>query len=153
MSTSNGISHIPVSPCLPSVELCAAFSFFARFIVSRIASTLANPWAAANNAELKKIDHFSDIMNPYDFRSVGSDTFAPAKKEARNLLFFIGILLSSKTGKRRGGGYLWQSLDIEAQRGDAISVSNGISYSRGLAEIFYVLQPSVLFWRQRYLAF
>lgn len=70
--------------------------------VSHIASTSANPGAAAHNAETEKFAHYYDIMKRYDFRPIGFGTFGPAGREAKNLLFISKLLSSRTSGKRSG---------------------------------------------------
>ena len=139
----DGMSLVPVKDgrCLVWDATCVD-----TLCVSHLASSLANPGAAANNAEADKFTHYTDIMQRYDFRPVGFETFGPAGKEAKKLLNFIGKRLTVSTGEKRSTQFLWQRCSIEIQRGNAISVLATIPYSRGLDEIFYLLQPSFVFW-------
>lgn len=55
---------------------------------SSIASTLANPGAAANKAESEKFAHYLDTMNRYDFRSVGFVTLNQLEKK-QSIFYFL----------------------------------------------------------------
>jgi hypothetical protein len=74
------------------------------------------------------------VFSPLAFETVG-----PWGPESKALISTIGRKITEKTGEKRATEFLRQRISIEIQRGNAASILNTHSDTRGLDEIFYVL--------------
>ena len=59
--------------------------------------------------------------------------------EARKIIGEIGKKLISNTNETRAAAFLKQKISLEIQRGNAVSVLDTAPVSRGLHEIFFLL--------------
>jgi hypothetical protein len=71
------------------------------------------------------------VFNPLAF-----ETFEPWGPESKALISTIGRKITEKTGEKRATECLRQQISIEIQRGNAASILNTQSDTRGLDEIF-----------------
>ena len=94
--------------------------------------------AAKKTAELKwrKYRLLADV---YDFVPVCIETYGACDVEGVDLINKIGSKLKEVTAEIRSATFLWQSIMMAVQRGNAISVLGTILHSDDskLEEIFY----------------
>ena len=69
--------------------------------------------------------------------------FAPSAKE---LIAMLGKRITERTGEKQATAFLSQRISIVIQRGNAVSILDTVSHTRGLDEVFYAFglkrQPS-----------
>ncbi|GAU90699.1 hypothetical protein RvY_03079 [Ramazzottius varieornatus] len=94
---------------------------------------------AANQAEEKKRSKYVELEGRYLFCAVEFETFGVFGNEARDLIQKIGKKIMDRTGEPRSLSFLKQKISIEIQRGNAACVFGTFAQSRGLEEIYNIL--------------
>ena len=95
--------------------------------------------SAAENAERKKTEKYRDLGSQYLFYPVGFETFGTWGPSATELLEAIGRKMADQSGESRSAQFLKQRISVDIQRGNCYCVLGTVKESRGLDEIFYIL--------------
>ena len=91
--------------------------------------------AAAKEAEVKKLDHYSHLINRFHFVPFAVETLGPFGADAISLTRNIGKKISDLTGDHRATSFLFQRLSVAIQRGNAIAILGTVPQSRPLIEL------------------
>ena len=92
----------------------------------------------------KKCAKYAGLLGRYYFCPLAFETFGTWGEQAKELITDIGKRIADQTGERRSVEFLRQKISIEIQRGNAASVFGTLPSSRGLDQIFYVLDAKTL---------
>ena len=95
--------------------------------------------SATENAERKKTEKYSDLGSQYLFYPVGFETFVTWGPSATELLQAVGRRMADQSGESRSVQFLKQRISVDIQRGNCYCVLGTVKESRGLDEIFYIL--------------
>ena len=92
--------------------------------------------AAANEREKIKRKNYMELANDYWFVPVGAESFGSWGSDGHKLVKEIGKKVMEETGEKRSSFYLFQSISMAIQRGNASCVLGTVPRSEGLEEIF-----------------
>ena len=92
--------------------------------------------AAAEFREKTKTKHYKELANDYWFIPVAAETFGSWGSDGHKLVKEIGKKVMEETGEKRSSFYLFQSISMAIQRGNASCVLGTVPRSEGLEEIF-----------------
>ena len=106
---------------------------------SYIDASVKEPGKVACEAEKRKIKHYEHLMHSYHFVPVSVETYGTFGELAQELIRDIGKLIMEQSGEKRSTAFLFQSIGIAVQRGNAISVQGTMKEDKdSLEEIFLV---------------
>ena len=94
---------------------------------------------AATEAERLKTIKYQNITDHFIFSPVGFETMGPWGPSAKELISLIGRRITDRTGEKQATEFLRQRISIAIQRGNAASISDTVSHSKGLDELFMLL--------------
>jgi hypothetical protein len=101
--------------------------------------TVKEAGKAAENAEERKIVKYSNLAGRYHFQPLGFETLGAWGPSAKALISTIGKKVRERSGEPRSLEFLRQRISIEIQRGNAASIMGTLPTSRGLGEVYYIL--------------
>ena len=94
--------------------------------------------AAAEKAEKLKLSKYKEISADYHMVPIAVETLGSWGHEGQNLINCIGKKIQDITGEKRSTFYLFQSISMAIQRGNAASVLGTAKTGKKLDEIFYL---------------
>ena len=94
--------------------------------------------AAAEKAEKGKLSKYEEIQKDYYMVPVAVETFGAWGPEGISLVQTIGKKLQDLTGEKRSTFFLFQSISMAVQRGNATSVLGTVKSGEKLDEVFYL---------------
>ena len=94
--------------------------------------------SAAEKAEKSKLAKYEEISKDYYMVPVAVETFGAWGPEGACLIKSIGKKIQDQTGEKRSTFYLFQSISMAIQRGNAVSVLGTTKPGEKLNEIFYL---------------
>ena len=103
---------------------------------SHVQSNSQEAGKSAEQAEKSKFTKYDYLTTKYTFIPVATETMVTFGKIAMKFIREIGGRIAERTGEPRSTYYLFQSLSIAIQRGNAASVIGTLPNSRELDEIF-----------------
>ena len=92
--------------------------------------------AAAEKREKDKISHYKELSDDYWFVPIGAETFGSWGSEGHKLVKEIGKKVMEETGEKRSSFFLFQSISMAIQRGNASCLLGTVPRSEGLEEIY-----------------
>ena len=95
--------------------------------------------AAAEAREVIKSSKYTDLSETYCFTPIGIETFGSWGIEGHKLVKEIGKKVMEETGEKQSASFLFQSISIAIQRGNASCILGTVPHSEGLDEIFEFL--------------
>ena len=107
--------------------------------LTHVVDSAGRAGSAAENAEKKKTEKYSDLGSQYLFYPVGLETFGTWGPSATDLLEAVGRKMAEQSGESRSVQFFKQRISIDIQRGNCYCVLGTVKESRGLDEIFYIL--------------
>ena len=108
------------------------------FAQSYLNKTSQQAGHAANQAEIKKIHHYSDLADHFVFIPVATETSGVFGDIGLRFIKQIGGKIAEVTNEKRSTAYLIQRLSVAIQKGNAASIMGTIPPSKNLKEIFYL---------------
>ena len=90
---------------------------------------------------MQKSKHYQDLTN-YHFIPIAVETFGAWGSQGRKLIKEIGKRIQEVTGEKRSTFYLFQTISIAIQRGNAACVIGTAPTSEGLDEVFEFVDHS-----------
>ena len=104
---------------------------------SSINQSAKEPGKVASNAETRKINHYQNLTNDYIFVPISVETLGVWGDLGMDFIKEVGRKIKDETGEKRSTSFLFQSISIAVQRGNALSVLGTVQEdSTGLDEIF-----------------
>ena len=97
--------------------------------------------SAAEFREEEKSKHYKDLTN-YHFVPVAVETFGAWGSRGWKLVKEIGRKMCDVTGEKRSAFYLFQSISVAVQRGNAACIIGTAPASEGLEEVFDFIEHS-----------
>ena len=92
--------------------------------------------AAAEAREAGKTSKYTTLSESYWFTPIGLETFGSWGSEGLKIVKEIGKKVIEETGEKRSTFFLFQSISIAIQRGNASCILGTVPHSEGLDEIF-----------------
>ena len=97
--------------------------------------------SAAEIREDIKSKHYEDLTN-YNFVPVAVETLGAWGSKGRKLIKEIGRKVCEVTGEKRSTFYLFQSISVAVQRGNAACIIGSAPKSEGMEEVFEFVEHS-----------
>ncbi|GAU92581.1 hypothetical protein RvY_04644 [Ramazzottius varieornatus] len=107
--------------------------------LTNFAMSTAKAGSAADAAEKRKITKYEDIGSQFEFCPVGLETLGPWGPSATALFEAVGKKMAEVTGEPRSFQFFKQRVSIDIQRDYCYSVLTTVRDTKGLDEVFYVL--------------
>ena len=105
---------------------------------AHLKETSKHPGAAAEKAEKMKIAKYKQLQKDYHMVPVAVETFGGWGPEGASLIKTLGKIIQDKTGEKRSTFFLFQSISLAVQRGNAASVLGTARPGDQLDEIYYL---------------
>ena len=112
---------------------------------SYIKETSNRPGAAAEKAEKLKLSKYEEISKDYLMVPIAVETFGAWGPEGVHLIKSIGQKIQNLTGEKRSTFFLFQSISMAVQRGNAASILGTVKSGKSLDQIFYLCKQSYIF--------
>ena len=97
-----------------------------------------NAWKATELAEKRKSTHYQELSRQYVVTPIAMETLGSWGPQTVKFIKDLGSRISEITGEKRSTSYLFLSLGIAVQRGNAASISGTVPSAKKLDEIFYL---------------
>ena len=106
---------------------------------SHIAQTSQEAGSSATQAEKKKLSHYADLpTSGYTIMPVACETLGSWAQMGMKFIQEIGSRIAGSIGEKRSTSYLFQSIGIAIQRGNAASIAGTVPSSKQLDELYYL---------------
>ena len=105
---------------------------------SHIKDTAKSPGAAATKAEKIKFAKYEEIKKSYHMIPIAIETFGAWGPEGLSFIKNIGQKIKQLTGNKRSTFFLFQSISMAIQRGNAASILGTVKSGKKLDEIYYL---------------
>ena len=105
---------------------------------SYLKETSIKSGSAAEKAENAKLAKYDDIRKDYYMVPIAVETFGAWGPEGAKLISSIGEKIKTLTGEKRSTFFLFQSISMAVQRGNAVSILGTAKPGQKLDEIFYL---------------
>ena len=90
-------------------------------------------------AEKKKLSHYADLaQSGYIVMPVANETLGSWAPMGIKFIKDIGGRIADTTGEKRSTSFLFQSIGIAIQRGNAASIAGTVPSSKQLDELYYL---------------
>ena len=106
--------------------------------LSHVAATSTEAGKSAAQAEIKKLRHYEELARNYTVMPVAVETMGSWGQIGLKFVKDLGSRIADVTGEKRSTSFLFQSLGMAIQRGNAASVSGTIPNAKSLHELFYL---------------
>ena len=106
--------------------------------ISYVGATCKEAGRAAKLAERKKETHYEELVGRYIVTPVAMETLGCWGPQSIKFVKDLGSRIAEISGEKRSTSYLFQSLGIAAQRGNATSITGTVPSAKKLDEIFYL---------------
>ena len=106
--------------------------------MSYVGATSREAGKAAELAEKRKATHYQDLAAQYIVTPVAMETLGSWGPESIKFIKDLGGRIAQISGEPRSTSYLFQSLGMAAQRGNAVSIAGTVPSAKKLDEIFYL---------------
>ena len=94
--------------------------------------------STAEKAENLKLSKYNELENDYHMVPIAVETLGAWGPQGLHLIKCIGKKIQNQTGEKRSTFYLFQSISMAVQRGNAASVLGTVKAGKKLDEIFYL---------------
>ena len=105
---------------------------------SNLSFTVTGAGKSAEQAELRKRGHYSELSKTYHFQPVASETFGAWAPSSHKFLCDLGNRVKMASGQHSAKFYLFQTLGMEIQRGNAASILGSFDQKEKLEEVYYL---------------
>ena len=105
---------------------------------SYLKETSKRAGSAAEKAEKAKLNKYEEIEKDYYMVPIAVETFGAWGPESARLIKSIGKKIQDHTGEKRSTFFLFQSISMAIQRGNAASILGTVKSGDKLDEIFYL---------------
>ena len=105
---------------------------------SHVAATSKESGKSAAQAEIKKLGHYEELKRSYIVMPVAVETMGSWGQMGLKFVKDLGSRIADVTGETRSTSFLFQSISMAIQRGNAISVSGTAPNTKSLHELFYL---------------
>ena len=106
---------------------------------SHVPSTAQEAGKAAQQAEKKKLSHYADLATSgYITMPVANETLGPWAPMGLKFIKEIGSRIADAKGDKRSTSFLFQSIGIAIQRGNAASIAGTVPSAKQLDDLYYL---------------
>lgn len=105
---------------------------------SHINETSKTAGAAAEKASKMKLSKYEEIQKNYLMIPIAIETFGAWGREGKSFIKSIGQKIKNLTGNKKSTFYLFQSISMAVQRGNAASILGTVKNGKTLDEIYYL---------------
>ena len=107
--------------------------------ISHIADTSQEAGKSAIVAEKRKLSHYKDLATSgYIVMPVANETLGSWAPMGIKFIKDIGSRVAESTGEKRSTSYIFQSIGIATQRGNAASILGTLPPSKNLDTVYYL---------------
>ena len=99
---------------------------------------MKQPGSAAEKAEKLKTAKYKQLQREYHFVPIAVETFGGWGPEGAALIKSLGKLIQEKSGEKRSTFFLFQSISLAVQGGNAASILGTAGPGDKLQEIYYL---------------
>ena len=119
---------------------CAVWDFTCVDSLSKshLNETSKKPGAAAEKAEKLKTTKYKQLQRDYYMVPIAVETLSGWGPEGAAFIKSLGKKIQDKTGEKRSTFFLFRSISLAVQRGNAASVLGTAQPGENLDEIFYL---------------
>ena len=105
---------------------------------SHVTATSSEAGKSASQSERNKLRHYEELTGNYIVMPVAVETMGPWGQIGLKFIKDLGSRIADVTGENRSTSFLFQSLSMAIQRGNAISVLGTTPNTKNLDELFYL---------------
>ena len=105
---------------------------------SNLSLSIEGPGKAAEKAETRKWDHYAELSGTYHFVPIAAETFGAWAPSSLKFVKDLGRRIRTVSGQHNSAFFLFQSLGMQIQRGNAASIMGALDSSEQLEEVFYL---------------
>ena len=107
--------------------------------ISHLPNTSKEAGKSAAQAERRKMSHYEDLASTgYLVTPIANETLGPWAPMGLKFIKEIGKRISDSNGEIRATSFLFQSISIALQRGNAASVAGTVPHTKQLDELYYL---------------
>ena len=103
---------------------------------SHVTATSEESAKAASKAEKKKLTHYQELSRNYTVMPIATETMGAWGQMAVKFIQDLGSRIAEATGEERSTSFIFQSIGMAIQRGNAMSVLGTTPNTKDLHEIF-----------------
>ena len=105
---------------------------------SHVTATSSEAGKSASQSERNKLRHYEELTGNYIVMPVAVETMGSWGQMGLKFIKDFGSRIADVTGEKRSTSFLFQSLSMAIQRGNAISVLGTTPNTKNLDELFYL---------------
>ena len=105
---------------------------------SHVGSTSMEAGKSAAQAEKRKLSHYQELSHNYTIVPVATETLGSWGKQGLQFIKDIGQRIADINGDKRSTCFLFQSIGMAIQRGNAASITGTIPNMKRLHELYYL---------------
>ena len=119
-------------------SLCWDFTCSDTMAPSHTPTTSKKAGNSARQAEKRKLKHYEEIASSHIVMPIAVETLGSWADMGLKFMKDLGARIEEQTGEKRSTNFLFQSIGIAIQRGNAASVTGTVSHSKALHELYYL---------------
>ena len=105
---------------------------------SHAPATSTEAGRAAAQAEGRKLNNYNELSGSYIIQPVAVETMGSWGQMGLKLVRELGSKIADVNGEKRSTAFLFQSLGMAIQRGNAVSITGTAPNAKSLHELFYL---------------
>ena len=123
---------IPQNLCIINSETQSVKFFFLN------SKSKKTPLICSPSRKKKKLGHYEELKRSYIVMPVAVETMGSWGQMGLKFVKDLGSRIADVTGETRSTSFLFQSLSMAIQRGNAISISGTAPNTKSLHELYYL---------------
>ena len=138
---SQGPSHpdgLTLYPWSQGKSLVWDFTCSDTLAPSHVPATSTEAGRAAAQAEGRKLNNYNELSGSYIIQPVAVETMGSWGQMGLKFVRELGSKIADVNGEKRSTAFLFQSLGMAIQRGNAVSVTGTAPNAKSLHELFYL---------------
>ena len=105
---------------------------------SHVTATSEESAKAASKAEKKKLTHYQELSRNYTVMPIATETMGAWGQMAVKFIQDLGSRVAEATGEERSTSFIFQSIGMAIQRGNAASITGTTPNMKSLHELYYL---------------
>ena len=105
---------------------------------SHVPATSTEAGRAAAQAERRKLNNYNELSGTYIIQPIAVETMGSWGQMGLKFVRELGSKIADANGEKRSTAFLFQSLGMAIQRGNAVSVTGTAPNAKSLHELFYL---------------
>ena len=104
---------------------------------SHVSATSVEAGKSASQAEKKKLSHYEELAHSYTIVPVATETLGSWGQQGLKFIKELGSRIADLNGDKRSTSFLFQSIGMAIQRGNAASITGTTPNMKSLHELYY----------------